>query len=249
MTAASTEVARAATETQLPEQEKMLTSISPVPGPESFLLKLRQEGLSSGLTGSTATDRTSRSYTGTDMFLPIRLGRRRSKPRNPWKDSIRAGPGSMTQTTISRPSALSDPAQNRETPPPAPGTRRKRRKGKPRFFPGRIGFLSCGMLCYDFRITPLCNGSTSGFGPLSPGSNPGGVAICSFPLPEGFPGFIFSIFSMMTRQGICRGQGTHTSPFPDVLRRRGIRRKRFPQACIGKQAPPAECASDRRHRH
>lgn len=29
--------------------------------------------------------------------------------------------------------------------------------------------------------TPWCNGSTTGFGPVSPGSNPGGVAI--------FPGF------------------------------------------------------------
>ena len=32
-----------------------------------------------------------------------------------------------------------------------------------------------------FPVTPWCNGSTTGFGPVSLGSNPGGVAIF-FPL-------------------------------------------------------------------
>ena len=33
------------------------------------------------------------------------------------------------------------------------------------------------MLKYTILITPWCNGSTSGFGPLSSGSNPDGVTI------------------------------------------------------------------------
>ena len=50
--------------------------------------------------------------------------------------------------------------------------------------------LSRAMFQTVLRDTPWCNGSTTGFGPVSPGSNPGGVAIlhatsnrtrCAFP--------------------------------------------------------------------
>ena len=77
------------------------------------------------------------------------------------------------------------------------------------------------MLCYDFRITPLCNGSTSGFGPLSPGSNPGGVAIYSFPLPDGFPGFVFRISSMIIRQGDLPGPGDAHEPVSGCFQAEG----------------------------
>ena len=49
-------------------------------------------------------------------------------------------------------------------------------------FIGKFTFLICKFCTMLYitalsRVTPLCNGSTTGFGPVSLGSNPDGVTI------------------------------------------------------------------------